>query len=242
MIYLFFCVFMASDSPEALWSQANQAYQDGRYEDALTLYEDLLLSGVDNGKLHYNLGNAYQKTGHLGRAILHYSRAQKLLPGDPDVKANLEIANQMRVDPQIDEENEEFTQSLQTLSWRIGYRSIFFLALAFLCVAGLASLILVLRPATGKWLGYVLVVGGVLGLLFMGGAFLQHNQMTRKDFAVVVTRQVDVLSGPSTKESVSFTIHEGIRCKILDRTEGWYRIRLANGFNGWLPRQAVEII
>lgn len=242
MILLLIYCWMDSSSAQELWAEANQAYRDGRYERALNHYEELLLSGVDNGKLHYNLGNAYQRTGQLGRAILHYSRAQKLLPGDADVRANLAIAHQLRVDPQIDEENEEFTQSLQTLSWRIGYRSIFFLALFFLCIGGLASLLLVVRPPNGKWLGYLLVVGGVLGLLFMGAAFLQYHQMTRKDFAVVVTREVDVLSGPSTKESVSFTLHEGIRCKILDRSEGWYRIRLANGFNGWLPRQAVEII
>ena len=225
-----------------LWSQANEAYREGRYGDALASYEALLDQGVQNGKLHFNLGNAYYRTGHLGKAILHYCRARKFLPGDPDVENNLAVADAQRLDPPIEDEDEAFFKSFDQWARQVSYSYVFYLALAFLAAGGIASLIMVMRPQTGKWVGYLLVLGGVVGLLLMGVAFVQYEQLTRKDLGVLIAREVAVLAGPSTQETVTFTIHEGIRCRILDSTEGWYRIGLANGYNGWVPRASLEII
>ena len=242
MILALFLVFTWQDSPETVWERANEAYREGRFQDALQGYESLLAQGIENGKLHFNLGNAYHKAGKLGKAVLHYYKAQKLMPGDPDVANNLAMVSQLRVDPPIDEEFEGVQALFQEWMHRLNYRWVFLTSLVLLCLAGLASLALIIRTQPSRWLAYVMVIGALMGLLTMGAAYLQHAELVRKDHAVVVAREVDVLSGPSTKETVSFTIHEGIRCLILDRTEGWYRIRLANGFNGWLPRSTVETI
>jgi len=37
-------------------------------------------------------------------------------------------------------------------------------------------------------------------------------------------------------------VGEGARCRILDKTEGWLRIGLANGYNGWVPSRSVAQI
>ena len=241
MIWVFLLSSMFT-TPQEVWTQANRAYQEGRFPEAVKLYEALVEEGVKNGKLHFNLGNAYYKTGQLGKAILHYSRARRYLPGDEDIATNLAIANQNRVDPQIDEENEAVMRSLDRLAHSINYILVFYLALGLLCLGGLSSVVLIMRPHARKWVGYLMVIGVVIGIFFMGLAFLQHKHLTRDDMAVVIAREVDVLSGPSTTESVSFTIHEGIGCRILDKTEGWVRIRLANGYNGWVRRGDIAVI
>ena len=42
----------------------------------------------------FDLGNSYFKEGDFPQAILAYKRAQWLSPGDPDIAANLHLAEQ----------------------------------------------------------------------------------------------------------------------------------------------------
>lgn len=243
MILTLLLSFSPTDADlNTLWEKGNKAYTDGRFEEALAHYETLLEKGISSGKLHYNVGNAYFMNNQLGRAILHYSRARQLMPTNEDVAANLALADSMRKDPPIEGEDEAFAQTFDTFARSLSYNWIFRLGLIFLVIGGLASLALIARPKTGKWLGYVLVIGCTVGLLFSGAAVLQYKQMTRADMAVLIADDVDVHAGPSLNMNVSFTINQGIRCRILDEAEGWYRIGLANGFNGWVVRTSLEKI
>lgn len=249
MNVMLFALLSLVSSPadvQTLWSKGNEAYTAGRHEEALShyeaAYENLQKRDMASGELHFNLGNAYLKNDQLGRAILHYCRARKLLPGDKEVEANLAFADKRREDPPIEGENEAFDQVFDRYARLVDYGVVYYLTFALLALGGLASLVLILRPGSGKWLGYVLVIGCTGGILLTGALFLQHKQITRDDMAVVVRSQADVHAGPSMRESVSFTIHEGIRCRVLQDTEGWYQISLANGYNGWIERNAVEKI
>ncbi len=69
-----------------------EAYRNGDWPAAIAAFESLADSGVDNGKLFYNLGNAYLKNDDLGRALLWYERALKRIPDDPDLRFNYDYA------------------------------------------------------------------------------------------------------------------------------------------------------
>jgi len=230
------------DDPEQVWTQANEAYEDGRFSEAQALYESLIKRDIHNGKLHFNLANAYLKNQRLGPAILHYCKARKYMPNDPDIAQNLALADAQRTDPPIEGEDEAFLMGFDRVVRALNYPTLFFLAAGLLVIAGLASLILVVRPFTGKWLGYVLVIAGVVGIFLSAVTYVQHRQLTRTDLGVVVSSRLDVRAGPATDETISFMVHAGIRCRILDETEDWLRIGLANGYNGWVPRTTVAKI
>ncbi|MDJ0835768.1 MAG: SH3 domain-containing protein [Acidobacteriota bacterium] len=227
--------------PQTLWQEANRAYQDGRFSDASAQYEVLIEEGIHNGMLHFNLANAYFKQQKIGLAVLHYLKARKYLPGNKDITANLEMAMAQRKDL-IEGEDEAFMSSYDSVLRRIDYSTVFTLSAFFLILAAATLLWRIIRPDGGRWQIYVLVISGVWGILFGAGAYLQYNQLTRTDLAVLVAPKAEVRAGPATTEVISFTVHEGVRCRILDKTEGWYRIGLANGYNGWVPQQAVTII
>ena len=70
----------------------------GKFEQAVSLYEQLLKSGFINGQIYYNLGNAYYRLGMPGKAIIYYRRAEKLLPRDADIKANINLLKRDFVD------------------------------------------------------------------------------------------------------------------------------------------------
>jgi tetratricopeptide (TPR) repeat protein len=56
--------------PAHIFLAANQAYKEGRYEQAAALYENLLALEIINGNIFYNLGNSYLKAGKIGRRFL----------------------------------------------------------------------------------------------------------------------------------------------------------------------------
>ncbi len=76
---------------DELWKEANEAYTAGDYPRAIALYDSIERQGYTSAPLFYNRGNAYFKTEQIGRAILYYSRAQRLDPGDADIRYNLSI-------------------------------------------------------------------------------------------------------------------------------------------------------
>ena len=86
----------ASATPNArTFMDGAEAYRSGDWPAAIDAFESLAASGVDNGKLFYDLGNAYLKNDDLGRALLWYERALKRIPDDPVSVLQLRL----RLDP-----------------------------------------------------------------------------------------------------------------------------------------------
>ena len=65
--------------------QGNQAYSQGRYEDAIAHYRAALRSEGVSASLLFNLANAYQRQGNL-----NYERALAIDPANADIRANLQ--------------------------------------------------------------------------------------------------------------------------------------------------------
>src|SRR5438045_7267095 len=93
------CIFLvavfgvgAFAADESAFTKANQAYADGRFEEAANDYESLIGSGNWNANLFYDLGNARYRLGDFGQAILNYERALALDPRHPEAEANLRLA------------------------------------------------------------------------------------------------------------------------------------------------------
>src|SRR5512141_3017076 len=83
---------MRAQTPEQRFEPGNEAYQQGKMSDALAIYESILRNGYVSGPLYYNLGNAYYRAGNIPRAILNYERALRFMPGDDDLRHNLQLA------------------------------------------------------------------------------------------------------------------------------------------------------
>ena len=60
--------------------KGNQAYREGKYEEARANYLQLISAGATAPELFYNLGNIWLKDGEQGRAILNFRRSLVLDP------------------------------------------------------------------------------------------------------------------------------------------------------------------
>ena len=83
---------------DSIYIKANEYYTKGNFEEAATLYENILEQGYESAELYYNLANTYYKQNVISRAILNYEKALKLAPNDDDIKYNLELTNRLVVD------------------------------------------------------------------------------------------------------------------------------------------------
>ena len=58
-------------------------------------------SGQVSAALYFNLGNAWFKSGQIGRAIAAYRQAEQITPRDPDLRANLQFARNQTPSPTL---------------------------------------------------------------------------------------------------------------------------------------------
>jgi uncharacterized protein YgiM (DUF1202 family) len=218
---------------------ANRLYEDSRFAEATAHYQDLVDAGVQDGRLYYNLGGAYFKAGDLGRAILNYRRAQRLLPRDGDVATNLELARAQTLD-RIEVENEgAIVESVRRLiSWTtLDEAAAAALVLWIsLCGLGIGAILCIQRRRTLLYLAGVAAILLFLGILSIGIRLLDERGPPP---AVVVAAEVTVRSGPGDDYLTEFALHAGAEVRLVERRGDWVRIALPGDLQGWVPDETV---
>lgn len=225
--------------PVELFIEGNQAYEEGRYGDAIALYEQLLDGGRTRSAVYYNLGNAYLRSGDLGHAIAAFLEASALNPRDQDTEANLTFARSLRKDALAAPEPSAVARTL--FFWRYAFAPHEIVRACAVASALLFGLLIALwlRPAVEplRW-GASGVAIALLALLVALGA----TALFPRQVAVVVPPEVEARSGNDPETVVRFLLHSGAEVRALEARAGWVRIQLPDGEQGWLPREHVELI
>ena len=60
------------------FTEANNLYNDSKYEKSIELYYQILDSGFHSAELYYNLGNSFYKLNDIANSILFYEKSLKL--------------------------------------------------------------------------------------------------------------------------------------------------------------------
>jgi len=230
---------------EEITDRANQAYQEGDYAAAIEAYEAVLEAGFESGALYYNLGNAYFKSGSLGRSILNWERALERAPGDPDIVANLELARTLTADAV--EPLPRFWL-LSAMEWWVDLipRSalISIVAIAWLTLTGGLLLRVLGRSVRAAEVGYWLTLSGALAVMLLGSNLvIRELGLGRPGRAVIMAEAIAVRAAPAADDDLTlFEVHEGTRVRIDQRTGEWAEIVLDDGKVGWVPVAAMEEI
>ncbi|MCO6438710.1 MAG: hypothetical protein J5J06_16575 [Phycisphaerae bacterium] len=226
-----------------------QAEQDDNPERARQLFrsaaqafEAIVAAGVHNGRIEYNLGNAYFQAGDIGRAILHYRRAQEYRPRDPLIMENLREAQ---------------SRSLTTIrpsSRSAMLHSIFFwhyqtsagerlMAGAF-CWVGLWFLLALRVLVPWRW---TVVAAGILGfvcLVSLGSAAATRWENRHAPAGVVLDHDVTVYKGPGKTYQRQFEqpLQPGVEFTVRERRAGWWNVELADGNRGWIESEQAALV
>ena len=250
-VTLFFVVMggfipsLHAQGPQDLFEEANRYFRAGEWAKALETYDQILRMDYENGPLYFNIGNCHYKLQNIGQTILYYEKARKWLPGDADLEANLALANLSVVD--------KIEPIREFILFRIFRGAIHFiphnthviLVLIFysLCIAALIGWLLAGSHLFRRWMQRATTVMGILFILF--GVALVGRWIDQKNRveAVILSERVDVMSGPTSQGGIEvFTLHEGTKVRMDERTGEWVEIVLADGKVGWVKQEVLGII
>jgi len=231
------------------YKQANEAgIKDSEkakafYRKAALRYERIVNAGrIRNGKLFYNIGNAYFRMGDLGRAILYYRRATEYIPADSNLLQNLQFACKLRRDKIEEKQN---TKVLKTVFfWHYDFTAwarmlIFIIAFAALWL--LAIFRLFFRHSL---LGAAIVFCGALSVLVLTSLVVDVIAASKKVPGVIIADSVIVRKGDGETYQPSFKepLHAGTEFLVVEDRGGWKHIELADGRRCWAPSNGVGLV
>ena len=239
LVIAFLCNVEAGEGKrEEVFFEANRAYKEGRFSDAVKGYEQLIRSGHCGGHIYYNLGNAYFRLDQVGKAVLNYERAKVLLPRDADLIFNLRYAADQRKDA-ISKDRNLIKTTFFWLDWlTLGE---FLWAFAITNVV-FWSILLARLFFSHEWSYYLFLIFLAFWLISGVSFGLKWFQITNDNRAVIIYEEVDVLAGPDIKDTILFKLHAGTIVD-LERTEDkWSLVGLPQKKRGWVRPGAVERI
>lgn len=233
--------------------KADSLYNKEDYQNAITLYEKSLNEEGPDAETYYNLGNAFYRSGKIGKAVLSYERALKLDPTHQDSRINLEFVRSKIED--LPEDDSAFlsqlhsgiVHSLHPNSWAVVSAILF--GIFLICVA-----LYIFSPnvLVRKW-GFF---GGLVILIFFIYALFTTltsvSEAKSHDEAIVIVPTTYLSSTPRAQTGTDKTvaIHEGTKVEIVDSistpddptSSKWYNVKINNSSKAWLKSADVERI
>lgn len=219
--------------------EANAAYQSGDFRGARDLYREVADSGVANGQLQYNLGNASLRSGLLGESIAAYLRASALRPRDQDVLANLQFARTQAKDALEPPAPSEVWRTLAFWHFSLSLRELVFAVLGLNALFWLALALRAQLPRSEamRWLSGLLLIA-----LVAVGVSTVWRLVAPAEVAVVVADEAEALSGFTEDAVARFKLREGSEVVVRERRETHVRVALPTGEQGWLAVGDVDVV
>ncbi len=246
LLFLFICTMtgLRAASPDALFELGNKAYQRLQFDSAAHHYQQIEKQGLNSADLQFNLGNCYYKLKQVAPAIWHYERALALNPSDEDARANLNLANLLVIDKITPVPSLFYQRWLNAL-----YKAYPADKMARASIASawfiLLSILLFLLSSSSNlkkfcfFSGALATVFLILCLLF---AVQSKNKAEEAKDAILFASSAYIKSSPDSKSQDLFILHEGVKMQLLDHIGDWYRVRIANGNEGWIQQENFRTI
>ncbi|MBI4115415.1 MAG: tetratricopeptide repeat protein [Candidatus Omnitrophica bacterium] len=217
--------------------EASLAYRGGDYSKATSLYESLVAKSSESADVFYNLGNAYFKQEHLGRAILNYEKARRLTPRDRDILTNLEYVRGL-LEYKIEDKRNWYFRTVDFLLGFFTQKELGIVSLSFGFLFWISWGFSLYRTPDSGW-GWRRKTLLVVTALFLSLWVMKSMHDVTVQEAIVLKSQAAVRYGPSFKDQVAFRLGEGMKVRIQKKAEDWNRVVLPNGETGWMSQEEL---
>lgn len=234
------CLAQTGENPRA-FIDGIKFYKAGEFSKAADEFHKIIDSGIQNGKLFYNLGNVYLKMDDIGRAILWYEKALKLIPGDPDLKFNHNYALSLIKDEKGDKSGAgsivriiffwKYMLNPDTIRWTAIVLNMIFWTLV--------AVRLVRRKKPVKTPVVIILA---LALIFTLTAFYNFYESKHLRQGVILPEKVSVRSGLTDDSTELFVLHAGTKISIDKERENYLRIRYSDEKIGWIKKSDAGVI
>jgi hypothetical protein len=228
---------------ETAHTMFGSATNHAMYAEAARQFEYLVHEeGIHNGPLFYNTGNSWFMAGDIGRAVLNYRRAELFMPGNSDLKHNLEIALEMRKDLVPPRELHPLTARL--LGWHLNTSTLLRGWLFALCWICFWSAGFWMVRTTKKEVRVLTVAAGMLSLMLLGSLVTEYTMKRKTRAGVITDTEVLARKGDGDRYAPAFRepLHAGTEFNQLESRNNWKHVRLADGQTCWIPAGAGELV
>lgn len=233
------CTWAFHDAERAkLLLDGAEHYKNGDFEAAVEAFLKITDSGIKNGKLFYNLGNAYMKNDDVGRAVYWYERALKLIPDDPDLRFNIDYAYSLLKD----EKGDPSSPVLNVIFFwkhKLSPFSVIWTAIILNC---LLFALLTLRLFVKKISMMSIIFVMFFSLVFTFTAFFNYYESAFMQKGIILPEKVPVRSGFTENSTRLFSLHAGTKVGIEQENQGYYKIYYSRGKIGWVSEKDIGII
>ena len=220
--------------------KGNVLYEKGDYNRAILEYEKVLDAGKESGELYYNIADTYMKLNNVGKAILYYEKAKRLIPRDADLAANLNYAKSLIKEIKLNYNPEGYNSIINKFinKFTINELAVFFTLNLFLLFA-LIIIKLLLQSRNRYIIGIVFILSFSL-LLVVLGIFFQYKANGRE--MIVLEDKVEVKFAPLDEATTHYTVYEGMKLFKLNGKGKWIKVKRIDGMAGWLQEEDIAII
>ncbi len=211
------------------------------FERVAGRFEALRADGAVCGAVLFDLGNAWFRAGRFGRAIAAYREAERFLPRDPTLLANLAEARRAA---NVEAPSPSLVDRL--VFWR-AWLSYPQTAKAALGLAVIAFLLALIQRLGVKAMRIPARIGVVLAACMFATYVVAYLREEKSQRAVVIEKEVIARKGDAESYAPAFTqpLREGQELTVLDARNGFVRIALENSaassIDGWVPAAMIVV-
>tara|TARA_A100001234_G_scaffold126068_1_gene110544 strand:- start:148 stop:594 length:447 start_codon:yes stop_codon:yes gene_type:complete len=85
------------------------------------------------------------------------------------------------------------------------------------------------------------VLSFLIFVLFIFITFSKQEQENTKK-GIIFSKEIGVWAEPNQRTEVLFFLHEGTKFQIIDELEGWSKILISNGSEGWIESNSIRLL
>ncbi len=226
------------------FEEGNTLYSDGKYNEAIEKYEEVLNSGLHSAEVYFNLGNAHYKLNRIAPSIYYYEKALLLSPKDKEIQNNLSFAHNMTIDsidvvPEIG-----ISRFLRTAINMFSFDTWAFLSVGFMIFFVLIFMTYYFTSSTNKkrFTFVTSIMSAFLTVLFLSFAFQKQAMDNKDNPAIVFSQESLVRTDPNLSGEEAFRLHEGTKVRVLDTINNWSEILLTDGKTGWIVSDDIRML
>lgn len=217
--------------------KAEGLYKEQQYVQAIELYEEMISQGFMSGAVYFNLGNAYYKNQNLGRAILNYERAKRLIPRDSDLRFNYQYAFSSVKNIASQQSGTQKFLELFVMRYTVDEFAIFSLIIFIGLVGAILLSIYFSLPKKRVYL-----ICGLFLIVFIMNGLLFFQKLQSETSQAVILKSVEAKFEPLDEATMHFNVSLGMKVRILEGKGLWFKVERDDGKVGWVVSTALEEI
>jgi len=216
---------------QAMTAQAGSESAVALYAESALKFQTVAESGERPGEAWYNAGNAWFKTGALGRSIAAYRQAWIYRPFDSLLQDNLRAARALVL-------NDVPVEGNRWLDWPVTWLKALLVIVGFVFF-GVVLVFLRYRKRR------LLIISLLLGVLALSNlALLIHAWKESGRHGVVIMDEVFARKGPAYSYAKAFNepLHDGLEFSLIEARGEWGLIALSDGRQCWVPLNQTQLL